>query len=382
MSQRAAHTKRPRVLMAATSFPRDDTDWKGRFIYDQAAAIDRLSTVCLRLWSPPGELPGAVVSADSPTDTKFLGALLDAGGIAHLLRQRPIKGLAAARRILTALNAACLRNPVDVYHLNWLQLALALPDDRRPAYVSVLGSDLGLLKLPGMAWALRRVFKRHPVLLAPNADWMTIPLKSSFGDIAEIKPNPFGVDASWFGVERTRDSSEEWLVVSRLTTKKLGTLFSWGDGLFGEQRTLTLLGPMQEQINLPSWIHYPGATNLRDLREKWFPRAKGLLTLSRHHEGRPQVLIEAMASGLPVIASRLHAHTDLIRHRETGWLVESRAELVNALTEARNPEIASRIGENARSWVREKIGTWDDCAARCVSSYAALLERGQPSADD
>ena len=373
-------TTRPRILMATTSFPRDDTDWKGRFIYDQAAAIDRSGAVDLSLWGPPGELPGSVVSASSPTDSEFLGKMLDAGGIAHLLRKRPVQGLAESWRVLTGLKAACQRNQVDVYHLNWLQLALGLPDDGRPAYISSLGSDLGLLRLPGMVPTLRRVFRRHPTLLAPNAEWMTVPLEKSFGAVAQVKANPFGVDAGWFGMSKAQNTAEDWLVVSRLTTKKLGDLFAWGDGLFGTERKLILLGPMQEKVHLPPWVHYPGATNLKDLREKWFPRARGLLTLSRHNEGRPQVMIEAMASGLPVIASCLPAHTDLIRHGETGWLVESRADLVSALTQAGDQATATRIGDNARSWVREKIGTWDDCAMRCVASYTALLEVGKPHA--
>jgi glycosyltransferase involved in cell wall biosynthesis len=61
----------------------------------------------------------------------------------------------------------------------------------------------------------------------------------------------------------------------------------------------------------------------RALLEEWFPQAAGLITLSQHDEGRPQVLLEAMAARLPVIASNLPAHRDLIRSGETGMLVDS-----------------------------------------------------------
>jgi glycosyltransferase involved in cell wall biosynthesis len=257
--------------------------------------------------------------------------------------------------------------------MNWLQLALGLPDDGRPAYVSVLGSDYGLLRLPGVTQLLRRVFARRRTVLAPNADWMTAGLQQRFGDLAEIRPNPFGVMAGWFEVQRIPQAPHEWLVVSRVTRNKLGDLPEWGAGLFDDRRLLRLLGPMQETISLPAWIEHRGATNPTELRERWFPRAAGLLTLSRHDEGRPQVIIEAMAAGLPVIASRIPAHADLIRHGETGWLVDSREELREALGQAEQPDIASRVGGTARDWIRQQIGTWDDCASRCVAAYRDLL---------
>jgi glycosyltransferase involved in cell wall biosynthesis len=137
-----------------------------------------------------------------------------------------------------------------------------------------------------------------------------------------------------------------------------------------------LLGPLQEDIDLPSWILHPGSTNPVELRETWFPKVAGLLTLSQHDEGRPQVLIEAMAAGLPVIASRIPAHEDMIRHGETGWLVASRDALANALATAETPEQSARVGLAAKEFVLRNIGTWDACAQRYVAAYRKLLEAG------
>jgi glycosyltransferase involved in cell wall biosynthesis len=87
-------------------------------------------------------------------------------------------------------------------------------------------------------------------------------------------------------------------------------------------------------------------------------------------------MIEAMAAGLPVIASHLPAHADLIRDAKTGWLVDSRAALVEALREAETPSRARAVGLGAQAWVRTQIGTWDDCAARCIDAYRGLLAQG------
>jgi hypothetical protein len=368
------------VLMATTSYPRDAADWKGRFIHDLAAALDTSGQVSVALWGPSGALPGHVTSANSESDSAWLAEMARRGGVVHLLRKSPVTGLQYASGILSRLRRACRRTAADLYHVNWLQLALGLPDDGRPAYVSVLGSDFALLRLPGMVGLLRRAFARRRTLLAPNAEWMIPKLEASFGDVAEIRPNPFGVSRAWFDVEHRPAESPEWLVVSRVTRKKLGNLLEWGEGLFNEKRRLRLLGPQQEKLELPEWIIHEGHTNPDELRNHWFPRAAGLLTLSRHDEGRPQVMIEAMAAGLPVIASDLPAHADLIRHGATGWLVSSPEELIDALSRAEQGSMRTDVGANARRWIQDHIGTWDDSAARCIAAYQDVVRQGHTHA--
>lgn len=365
-----------RVLMVSTSFPETRQDWPGRFIANMAEALARRKDVRLALWAPPGEHSGAVETATSPDDAEWLRWLLRSGGIAHLLRARPLQGAAAATGLLRRLRRLYRRHrEVDVVHVNWLQNALPLLGNDQPAVISVLGNDFGLLRLPGMVTALRAALRGRRAILAPNADWMTDELKRRFGDLAEIRSIPFGVDVCWFAMERRRSSSDSpsiWLAVTRLTRRKIGDLFEWGEGLFGLQRQLHLFGPMQETLTVPDWVHYHGSTHPKVLLEEWFPRATGLVTLSQHDEGRPQVLLEAMAAGLPVLASGLSAHRDLIRTGETGVLVDSRLELEKALRELESPAANRSLGVAARDWIRNSIGTWDDCAARYHAAYQAV----------
>jgi hypothetical protein len=256
-----------------------------------------------------------------------------------------------------------------------LQNALPLWRTKTPALVTILGSDFALLKIPGMVKALRVVFSRRPTILAPNAGWMAPRLEQLFGDVAEVRPIPFGVDAHWFDVERVPVLPSRWLAVTRLTPAKVGPLFAWGEGIFERGRELHLFGPMQEKLAIPSWVHYHGATHPAELRDTWFPQAAGLLTLSRHDEGRPQVILEAMAAGLPVIASDQPAHRDVIRDGETGRLVSSREAFHAALGELDSPANNLIVGRAARAWMRTTIGTWDDCAARYQAAYGDLLGR-------
>lgn len=365
-----------RVLMTSTSYPRSSDDWRGRFIADMVFALAARSDLKLSCWMPPGESLGLAMDATNQVDRQWLDRLAEAGGIIHLLRTSPVRGLLSAGSLLRRLRGAYRQTDWDVAHVNWLQNALPLPSGKA-AVITVLGSDFGLLRLPGMVQMVRAMLRGRRALLAPNGDWMAPELERRFGDLAAVRTIPFGVNDTWFAVERRQgDGPAPWLVVSRITKGKLGNLLEWGEGLFGPDQPLVLLGPMQEEIALPSWVDYRGATHPEALAREWFPRAAGLLTLSTHDEGRPQVILDAMAAGLPVIASGIPAHRDLLQHDNTGWLAGSAAELKDGLEMLSRPMERLRLGKAARAWVKQEIGDWSVCAGRYMEAYRQVLDGG------
>jgi glycosyltransferase involved in cell wall biosynthesis len=368
----------PRVLFTATSFPASDSDWKGLFIRRMVEALARRDDMQLSAWLPPGQLPVNVQRATTPADNAFLQDLMDAGGIAHLLRRRRIRGMRAAAELLWRQRRAFTRSSPDVFHVNWLQNALALPAGDRPALVTVLGTDMQLLRLPGVRLALRRAFRERPVAICPNAEWMLPVLEHAFGDIATIRCVPFGIDARWYQVERRigGDFIPKWLCVSRLTRTKLGPLFEWTEPAFGDGRAeLHLFGPMQERVALPAWVHWHGPASPEELCDNWFPDAHGLITLSRHAEGRPQVMLEALASGLPIVASRLPAHDDLLGDGDGGVLCGTAPETLAAIQSLSDPGANRALGQRGRALMQAGIGTWDDCGGRFATLYQDLLQR-------
>jgi len=87
----------------------------------------------------------------------------------------------------------------------------------------------------------------------------------------------------------------------------------------------------------------------------------------------PLKLVEYMAAGLPVVASRAGQIEELVAHEKSGLLVEpgNASELAAAIRRLRKkPEFARDIGRSARAYVLENL-TWDAVLDRVLSSIPA-----------
>jgi len=368
-------SKALKITMTYTSYPLDAHDWRGRFIFDLVAALSRRNDIQLSVFGPPGPIPVNTNYIGNQSEANWMRNLLERGGIAHIFRQGVVSGYICGIKLLQLLRRIYKKSHgVDIFHVNWLQNIIPLIGTKTPLVVSVLGTDHQLLSKPFMVKLLRRVIGQRRCIIAPNADWMIPDLNLHFGDLAEIRLISFGVHPGFFNITRSPDMShQKWLVVLRLTRDKIGPLFDWGKKLFQNGSELHLFGPMQEDVTIPDWVHYHGPTYPETLREKWFPVATGLITLSRHAEGRPQIILEAMASGLPVIASAIPAHCNILQKDVTGKLVDSHEEFSAAIEELTVSENNMKLGETAKKHIKQEIGSWDDCADRYFNAYQDLL---------
>jgi len=83
--------------------------------------------------------------------------------------------------------------------------------------------------------------------------------------------------------------------------------------------------------------------------------ALDVMVLFSHSESLPNVVLEAMAAGVPVVASRVGGVPELVRHDETGLLVApgDEDELAAAVTQLlTQPSVRARYGRRAREVAR------------------------------
>jgi glycosyltransferase involved in cell wall biosynthesis len=124
-----------------------------------------------------------------------------------------------------------------------------------------------------------------------------------------------------------------------------------------------------------------GVVSERD-KVELYRRAKIVVVPSIFNESFGIVALEAMASGRPVIASRVGGLEDVVVNGETGILVEpgSEEQLAEAIETLLGDEgYRRRLGANARRLVEEKY-SWDAIIDRIiyVYNYTVTLEDTTP----
>lgn len=85
-------------------------------------------------------------------------------------------------------------------------------------------------------------------------------------------------------------------------------------------------------------------------------QSANVLVLTSETEGTPNVIMEAMACGLPAVATRVGGVPDLIRNGETGFLFDPDKveDAVDSLVRlAGSPDLAAHIGRRARTFIEE-----------------------------
>jgi len=104
-------------------------------------------------------------------------------------------------------------------------------------------------------------------------------------------------------------------------------------------------------------------------------RASDCFVFPSSNEGLPNALLEAMACGLPAVASRVSGCNELVRDGETGatFEVDDAVGLAAALGAIRGPA-GRRMGEQARALVVRQYSI-DRIAARYEQLYECLLAK-------
>jgi glycosyltransferase involved in cell wall biosynthesis len=95
-----------------------------------------------------------------------------------------------------------------------------------------------------------------------------------------------------------------------------------------------------------------------------------------HYEGLPTVLLEAMACGLPVVATAVSGNLEVISQGENGILIPPKKpkEMADAISILLDDDaMRSRLGESARSTIEERY-TWDVISDKMIRCYESLLE--------
>lgn len=316
----------------------------------------------------------------------------------------PLYAVAARRAVARQLR----RRRFDLVHAHWIvpngvAAAAALRGGggrARPAMaIGLHGSDVFLAERRGVRrlarWALG-----HAGLLTGSSPELVERICALGFPAARSRVIPYGVDTARFSPDRERrrlwrerlgigDDATVLLGVGRMAAKKgFGILAGALPPLLGAVPGLHVVlagnGDLLPQLAAATepWrarVHLPGAV-LRDTLPDLY-RAADLFVLPAVHDergnvdGLPNVILEAMASGLPVVASGISGIPLAVEDGASGLLVPERdaAALGAALLRLlEDPPEARRMGERGRRRAESEL-TWDLIAARHREGYEMAL---------
>lgn len=232
----------------------------------------------------------------------------------------------------------------------------------------------------------RRMFKRADAVVAVSKYEKRF-LEEKFGlneDRVVYIPN--GIDEEKFrGLTRKR-RSKAVLYVGRLEKYKgvhhLIRTFLKVKAIVPDSRLLIVgTGPYKRRLlSLAEHLGVKDVFFLENIPKKELMdlyQSSGVFVMPSKYEAFCIALVEAMACGLPVVATRVGGLSELVRHGENGFSMdhppaeEELAELITLLLE--DEELSMKMGLNAKSYVVKRF-SWNRTARQLLKLYKKVLE--------
>jgi len=143
--------------------------------------------------------------------------------------------------------------------------------------------------------------------------------------------------------------------------------------------TLVLLGDGELRSELEAQVRQLGLENhvtIAGQVNNVLERLEGfdLFVSSSLWEGLPTVIMEAMAVGVPVIATDISGSREMISHKENGWLVApaDSSSLANAIIElVENPQLRHQLSKAGKECVKQY--SIEEIAKSYMTLYESLL---------
>jgi glycosyltransferase involved in cell wall biosynthesis len=131
------------------------------------------------------------------------------------------------------------------------------------------------------------------------------------------------------------------------------------------------LQALARELDITDRVAFLGWQTREELIKRY--HEANLFLFPSRHEGMPNAVLEAMASGMPVVATRIAGNEELVLDGETGLLVPP--EDVDALREALrhilvDANMRERMGSASRRYVADNY-SWQ----RVAEQYAQILDK-------
>ena len=363
--------EKKKVLITASTFPRWEGDTEPRFVLDYAKAIGEYYDVTVLVPAAPGAskqeiLEGVNVVRYHYFPIKKFETLCYPGAIMPRIRQKKERILLVPFLFVALFfNTIKYSKKVDLVHAHWyIPQGIIQSFINKPYIVTGHGADVTALN--------RGIFKKLKMRATLKANHITavsqhlkdVIVDFSGTDEKNISVISMGCDTKAFGAEHRKENlfgqgkKKVVLFAGRLAEKK-GVTY-----LIDAVKDLDVLlviagdGPLRKELEkqaapFSEKVMFLGAKTHAELREVYASSdifvAPSITAKDGDQEGFGLVIIEAMASGLPVIASESGGIVDIIVNEENGLLcLEKDVEQISKSIERllQDEECYNKLKEN------------------------------------
>ncbi len=396
------------VLIVTSTFPLREDDGLPRFVYDLAKAMSRQCRVTVlaphAYGSPYREVAGQLTirrfQYSWPARTQCLAY---GNGMRQNARLSPVARMQIPAYMASlgwAVRTCLHREQFDVINSHWMVpqgLAVSLFrrwSSVRVHAVTVHAGDLSLLERMVMGKRITRFVTAHSDVILPVATHLSQRLRLMAGGALPMAIEPMGVDVARFAAPPGEDPPQMpfdgkfILFVGRLVEKKgvaflleamrllpdalqdtglvvIGSGVLAGElqrraGQLGLEARVRFMGPMDH----PKMSHY--------LRGCAVVAVPSIVDSAGETEGMPTVLVEALAAGCKVVASRVAGIPDILVDGCNGWMAEpaNAVDLAAKLAAALDKDVGD-IRRNARETA---LGLdWPSIADRYLNHFRKHL---------
>jgi glycosyltransferase involved in cell wall biosynthesis len=198
---------------------------------------------------------------------------------------------------------------------------------------------------------------------------------------AKIMEIPLGIDSSWIPQEIGEGENaavRRFVFLGRYERRKgIQELNIALERMKDQLFEMTFIGPVPEQFRLKSSkVRYLGSIS-DSMKIREILRSCDVLVCPSHSEGMPNVIVEAMACGLAVIATDVGAVSMLVS-ADTGLLIgEADPALIEkAMMEliAMSDEALKNKKQRAQALIRNEF-TWDRIIERTLETIAQIVKQ-------
>jgi glycosyltransferase involved in cell wall biosynthesis len=399
---RKKEVKIPKILVLTTSYPSDDQDPSGIFIANLLRAIQERGYAIKVVAPSNGGFYGrrCLDGIETVRFGYFRPRSLEkltrgSGGIPENMNASFLARLQLFPMMVVFLCVALREvRDTDVIYANWLGAGIIGGFvnllARRPLVVSFRGDD-GYLARDRFLWrVLTKWVTRRATVVAPVSGELTEILLGLGLPREKCHLPQFGVDTEMFHPTPDNRPSEDevrLLFVGSLIPRKglhdlleaLGEplpiqvrLIVVGDGALANR-----LMDLCESLGLKERTEWMGSVPPVEVAR--LMRTADLLCLPSYMEGRPNVVNEAMASALPVIATRIGGIPDMVEEGRTAFLhdpgnVEELRDHIRTLVS--DAELRHRMGKAGYDFLTKSGVSWDSTAEEFDLLFSRVMKEG------